>query len=232
MEDYSGNLKPSIGQSSNDDMLQDSQPPTKKPPIHRGGLRAVLIGSLLVLILMSVSAFAGYKWEHKRATKLENNQQAQITSLVKQLSSSQNTHISNEYLDIKPWSVKLTLPSSISDATYILLNNAWDNHPTAFLSTATLDNSPACHQKYASDPAHPTFQWVVQYGLSETVYPDQTPNSAMTAQQAIKKCPTLFKQVGSHVYEYEHGNGSPCTEETPAMVNAFQSAFDSLSVNN
>ena len=74
---------------------------------------------------MSVSAFAGYQWEHKRAIKLENNQQDQITSLVKQLSSSQNTHISNEYLDIKPCLVKLTLPSSISDATYILLNNAW-----------------------------------------------------------------------------------------------------------
>ena len=107
-----------------------------------------------------------------------------------------------------------------------------DNHPTAFLSTATLDNSPTCHQKYASDSAHPTSQWVVQYDLLETVYPNQTPNSVITAQQAIKKYPTLFKQVGSHVYEYEHGNGSPCAEESPAIMSTFQSAFDSLSVNN
>jgi len=219
-------------QASSSDKLATTQLQRENNSGRKLSINRLVIVVLLVLVLMLAAAFGGYKWENNRAAKIENGQQAKIANLNSQLGSLQNVSNSNEYLKIKEWSVKLPLASDISGAAYTIMNNSWDNHPTAFLSTAALDNSTSCQQYYASDPIHPSFQWLVQYALTDTVYPEETPGSTMTAQKAVTQYPNTYKQVGSYVYAFGHGNGFPCPEESLTMVNAFQTAFDSLKLAN
>ncbi len=189
---------------------------------RRFKLYASVVGVMLVIFL------AGYITASNQANKLAKSQLATINNLRSQLKSLQTVDSTNEFLSIKQWSIKLGLPTSISDATYFIEPNAWDGYPTAFLSTAKLDNSPACQKFLATNPAQASFQWIERYALYDTVYPNKTLGGSMSAAKAATAYPNQFKRIGNYVYGYAQGNGPACPGETFTMLNAFQSAFNSM----
>ncbi len=189
-----------------------------------------LIVVCLGLALVLIGFIAGYKTESVNISKTLNSQKATIATLNKRIDIIEKVGSGKEYLFIKQWGVKLPLPSSISNATYVLDNGSGKTgYPTAYLSTALLDNSPACQQYYSNNsPPYSSFQWLVRYRPSDTVYPEQIPSSAVSAQEAAKQYPSIYKQVGAYVYAFGHDNGVACPQESIVTFNAFQYSFQTL----
>lgn len=132
---------------------------------------------------------------------------------------------SNGYLVIKEWGVKIKVDGPIQDASYYFVNSNAYSGPSAFLSTSALDNSEMCSSYYRN--TDPTFQDITRYTLGEPAYGpvDATYNTALEATQ---QSPEDFIRVGDFVYQYRHGNGMPCPDETDAQRAAFQAAFATI----
>ena len=187
------------------------------------------IMSSMILILLLVGFIAGHEAESISASKTIKSQNVTIATLNKRIYIIEKVSSGDGILAIKQWGVKLPLPSTITNATYVLNNSGPNGYPTVYLSTAQLDNSPICQKYYSSATVqHPSFQWLERYGLSSIVYPDQILSSGMSAQSAATQYPTIYKQIGNYVYGFGHASGVACPEESIVMLNAFQYAFQSL----
>jgi hypothetical protein len=82
------NQTPQINQQINPSSISQPLPPQSSPQTSKSGnSMKVILSIVLVLLLVIASAFGGYYYEHSKATTKENDLQAQITSLQKQVNN-------------------------------------------------------------------------------------------------------------------------------------------------
>lgn len=138
--------------------------------------------------------------------------------------------VEQKYLTIKEWGIKMQLSSAIANATYHIITTNKYLPPSAFLSTSELDSSTVCQKYYdTSDSEYlmPAYQWLERYALSSKVSFDEG-QTTLTAEQAAKRQPNIYKKLAGYVYHMNKGNGMPCSEQTAAQSDAFSRLFDTL----
>lgn len=172
----------------------------------------------VILIVVIVCLFGGigwYVWGINQTGSSNNN------------TSTTSTTEKTNTLTIKEWGVKLTDPEIPSDATYKIVTNNKYLGPSAFLSTAKLDNSAVC-KKYYIDATYPTFQYIERFSPNSKIGLDEGLKQ-VSLSEAEKQLGGDFKVISGYGYWFRHGNGFTCPDDKDsATFNAYQKAFSTL----
>ncbi|MEK7059705.1 MAG: hypothetical protein AAB971_03035 [Patescibacteria group bacterium] len=193
------------------------------PKFNQRGFAAV--ETILIIVIVAIIGGAGY---FVYSSNKKTNDTLNSAAKVAQSSPDSNTKTKSvakstqPVLDIKEWDVKIELSPGLIGTTYKIEGD------TAWLSTKDLDSNMTCSQYYSS--TSPSFQAIVRHSLNDSV--ELGPGEAsITAQEAAKTYVEAFTKVGNYVYEFSHGNGSPCEAQSANLLNDFKSAFKTLSTD-
>jgi type II secretory pathway pseudopilin PulG len=130
--------------------------PQHQPEVYGGAVkRGGFFKYLLVLVLIAAAAAGVYYWQNQKVSDLNKqlkDSSAAVNSLSSQLANARNSASALSSagdpatVTIKELTLQLTLPGSLKDLTYKVLdvnykkpNNTLGTYSTAFLSTTALD---------------------------------------------------------------------------------------------
>lgn len=188
-----------------------------------GALELVIV--LVIVALIGAVGYLVYKNSHQPVKVVTVTKT--VTNTASTNKSGATTSIQPDVLKISEWQIGLPITTSIADASYHIVGN------TAWLSTVKLDNDQQCITYYTSytSSGSQSYQGIARYALTDTVDILDSPNpgdNKMSASQAAKLEPDLYKQIGNYIYYYSHGNGQPCVNQTTEQTNAFSTAYKSV----